>query len=779
MKFSVNWLQEFVDLPKNREEIADLLTRAGVETKNIETRGAKIDTVIVSRITASSPHPNADRLSICEVDDGSGTKRQIVCGAANYKVGDKVPLALPGAKLANGTEIRKSKLRGVESEGMLCSPIELGLGQDASGLMILLPDARVGMPISDLFPTDTILDVEITPNRGDLLSHFGLAREIAALTKKKLRPDLPARELLTTATGVKISAPTECPFFSARKIDNVKVARSPQWLRTKIESVGIRSINNIVDISNFVMLELGQPTHAFDADKLNGGINVRLARNGEKFLALDGKTYSLKPNNCVVADEKRGVGIGGVMGGEETGVTDSTKNILLEAAYFLPASIRRTARELNLPSDASYRFERGVDPGMILRASARATELIREIADGTPAKKIQTAGKLPANPPDVSLSYEKCDRVIGVAIKPKTVDEILTRFGLSKSKSANWKIPSYRRDLQRDVDLIEEVVRAYGVDKIPGTNRSRVMPSSVADLSHDIESTLRERLVAHGLSEVRTSKLIPRNEPAFCENAIALQNPLSEDHVALRPSLLSGLLGVFERNVRAGAERVALFELGRVFVPPDGREERRAGFLVWGKIVSDPHWRAADQGRLDFFDLKGAVESVFPDKLSFQRGTHPNLSLAAEIYDNNQLIGIAGQLSTFSLKIDAPGGVFVAELSLDLPIKGLGSRATFREFGKFPAIIRDIAMVVSEELTHEKVLKVIYDQNPPWLEKVEFFDQFVGEEATRRFGPKKKSLAYRLTYRDRSRTLTTEEVNAAHARIRERLQRDLGAELRE
>ena len=307
----------------------------------------------------------------------SGTKRQIVCGATNYKVGDKVPLALPGAKLPNGTEIRKSKLRGVESEGMLCSPIELGLGEDASGLLILSPDAKVGAPIADLFPADTILDVEITPNRGDLLSHFGLAREIAALTGAAAPVAAPGRTRRGGALGsITIAATRECPFFSLRKIDNVKVGPSPQWLRAKIESVGVRSINNIVDISNFVMLELGQPTHAFDADKLNGGINVRLARDGEKFLALDGKTYSLKPDNCVIADQERAVGIGGVMGGEETGVTDSTKNILLEAAYFLPASIRRTARDLNLQSDASYRFERGVDPDMILRASQRAAELM-------------------------------------------------------------------------------------------------------------------------------------------------------------------------------------------------------------------------------------------------------------------------------------------------------------------------------------------------------------------------------------------------------------------
>src|SRR5947209_17121025 len=518
MKFSVNWLREFVDLPNHPEEIANLLTRAGVETENIETRGAKIDHVIVSQITASSRHPNADRLSICEVDDGSGTKRQVVCGATNYKAGDKVPLALPGAKLPNGTEIRKSELRGVESEGMLCSPIALGLGEDASGLLILSPEAKVGAPITDLFPSDTILDVEITPNRGDLLSHFGLAREVAALTGKKLKSTPREAKIPVKKTGVTITATPECPFFSARRIDKVKVGPSPQWLRAEIESVGIRSINNIVDISNFVMLELGQPTHAFDADKLRGDINVRLARDGEKFLALDGKTYSLKPDNCVVADQGRAVGIGGVMGGEETGVTESTRNVLLEAAYFLPASVRRTARELDLPSDASYRFERGVDPEMVLRASARATELIQEITGGTVAREIHVVGELPSNPSDVSLIYEKCDRVVGIPIKPKTIDEILTHFGLKKisaAKITKWKIPSYRRDLQRDVDLIEEVARAYGVNKIPGIERGRYSASTAADHAHDFETALRSKLAATGLYEVRTSKLLPRERFAF------------------------------------------------------------------------------------------------------------------------------------------------------------------------------------------------------------------------------------------------------------------------
>ena len=782
MKFFVNWLGEFVDLPEDPEEIADLLTRAGVETKNIETRRAEIDNVIVSQITASSRHPNADRLTVCEVNDGSGTKRQIVCGATNYKVGDKVPLALPGAKLPNGTEIRKSKLRGVESEGMLCSAIELELGQDASGLLILSPKAKIGAPIGDVFPSETILDVEITPNRGDLLSHFGLAREIAALTGNKIKSTPREAKIDIRKTGVTISAIRECPFFSARRIDSVKVGPSPQWLRAKIESVGIRSINNIVDISNFVMLELGQPTHAFDADKLEGGINVRLARDGEKFLALDGKTYSLKPDNLVVADQERAVGIAGVMGGEETGVTESTKNILLESAYFLPASVRRTARNLSLPSDASYRFERGVDPEMVLRASHRATELIREIANGTPAKEIGVAGKVPANPADVSLTYEKADRVVGITIKPRTVDEILTGFGLKKTSAARttkWKIPSHRRDLQRDVDLIEEVIRAFGVDKVPGTDRSRFTPSSAADHSHDLESELRNRFVAYGLSEVRTSKLLPRERFAFGENAIELRNPLSEDHVALRPSLLAGLLAVLDRNIRAGAERVAIFEVGRVFDPPSGVEKRRVGILLWGNVGDEVHWRS-EKRQFDFYDLKGAIELSRSD-LSFRRRQQDdNFALAVEITAGNQLIGLAGRLSnSLAFKIDAAGGVFVAEVSLDFPISGLGSRATFREFGKFPAVERDIAMLVPEDLTHEKILEIISTDWPPFLERVAFFDRVVGKEAEELFGPGKKSVAYRLTYRDQSRTLTSEEVSAVHAKIRERLQRDLGAELRE
>src|SRR6266513_2725132 len=636
MKFSVNWLREFVELPPSIEAPAELLTMSGVEIEATEKRGADFDHVVVAQITDSKPHPNADRLTVCLVDDGSGTKRQIVCRAKNYRVGDKVPLALPGAELTGGLKIRASKLRGVESEGMLCSAKELGVAEDAAGLLILSPKAKIGAPIRDLFPPDTILDVEITPNRGDLLSHFGLAREIAALTNKglvgqslhlpsKSAGDAPALQ----KKGNTISALRECPFYSARRIENVKVGPSPDWLRAKIESVGIRSINNVVDVSNLVMLELGQPTHAFGADKLSGEINVRLAHEAEEFLALDGKAYELTPENLVIADDERAVGIAGVMGGEESGVTEATRNVLLESAYFLPASIRRTARTLNLPSDASYRFERGVDRQMILPASQRTAELMRQITGGTPGDSIDVAGELPPNPLKISLRYERCDELLGRRIESKTVDAILNSFGLQKNGDGGWRIPSYRRDLQGEVDLIEEVIRVYGIDKIPSADRSRFTPLSEADRIYDFETKLRRDLIALGLNEARTSSLIARDQTNEPHERIELRNPLSEDHVALRVSLIPGLLAALARNVRAGAERIALFELGNIFSPPRGDERRSLGIVLWG--TTGANWRNYKKRRVDFFDLKGVIESLRVPELKFRRGERPSLVLTAEI----------------------------------------------------------------------------------------------------------------------------------------------------
>lgn len=782
MKFSLNWLGEFVELPNDVVELSELLTLAGVEIEGIETRGANFPNVVVAQITSSAQHPNADRLSVCQVDDGSGQPRQIVCGAKNYKVGDKVPLAQPGAVLTGDFKIKASKLRGVESQGMLCSAKELGLAEDASGLLILSPEARIGAPISGLFPNDTILDVEITPNRADLLSHYGLAREIAALTEKPLRALEIAEPSTVTGDSVKVSAPNECPFYSARRISNITVGPSPAWLRAKLEAVGLRAINNIVDITNFVMLEIGQPLHAFDADKLEGGINVRLAQPNEQFLALDGRTYNLSPKNMLIADAVRGIAIGGVMGGEDTGVNNATRNVLLESAYFRPANIRRTARELNLPSDASYRFERGVDSGMVLRASERAAQLIREIAGGKPADETITAGTLPAPPAGFSLRYARCNELLGAAVAPEEVDRILEGFGIHKlgatDEQSSWRIPSYRSDLRREVDLIEEVVRVFGISRIPAADRSRFTPVSAADRRYDFEMRLRQRLVGRGFSEARTSALVGRRTlgTGFAETAVELRNPLSEDHVALRPSLLPGLIAALERNVRAGAKSVRLFEIGRVFLPPNGSEVRRLALLLCGAASASTYWRGGPSRTLDLFDLKGALAAAGLGEVALRRFERAEFALATEIFFDHEKRGLGGQLVSGQSSASAP--VFVAEVDLPNEFEATASARQFCELQRFPSIGRDIALIAPEELSHDEILAALKSANEPLLATVELFDLFSGKGAEH-IGTGRKSLAYSLTYSDKNRTLTSDEVSAAHDRIRERLRSQLGVELRE
>lgn len=783
MKFSVNWLREFVDLPATAEELADLLTFAGLEIEGIEQRGLELDNVVVAQINASSQHPNADRLSVCRVDDGTNHDRQIVCGATNYKVGDKVLVALPGAALPNGLKIKASKLRGIESQGMLCSPSELGISEESDGLLILSPDAQIGASIGTLFPPDTVLDLEITPNRGDLLSYLGLAREIAALTGKTARaPEIPEPRTKQDRS-VRISALRECPFYSARRIENITVGPSPGWLRAKLESAGLRPISNIVDITNVVMLELGQPLHAFDADQLEGGIQVRLATEGERFLALDGKTYSLGSEDLLIADDVRAVAIGGVMGGENSGVGETTRTVLLESAYFLPSSIRRTARRLNLPSDASYRFERGVDPAMTLRASERAAQLIAEIAGRRPATEIAVAGEVPPPPANVTLRYRRCDQLLGVTISKEEADWHLSAFGLVRIEgqegASTWQIPTYRPDLKREADLIEEIVRQYGINKIPARNRSLFTPASMADRAFDFDARVRQRLSARGFSEARTSALIPRSGDQFAQEALELRNPLSEDHVALRPSLLPGLLAVLERNIRLGAQSVRLFELGRVFSPFEAQEERHLALLCSGEVESAVHWRTGDQRLLDFFDLKGSADAVEAGVLSFRRTEKPGLVFAAAIVSGETPIGIAGQLaSTHSSILGANSPVFVLEMNLRPAETIAAEKLRFREMEKFPSITRDVAMIVPDSLSHAEIERVIISADEPLLARAQVFDLFFGKEATT-LGAGRKSMAYTLTYQSKNRTLTNDEVAVVHGRIRERLKSELGAELRE
>lgn len=782
MKVSLNWLKELVDLPQDAAVLSELLTKAGVEVEGIEVRGVSIDNVVVAQILESAQHPNADRLSVCRVDDGAGQPRQIVCGAKNYKVGDKVPLALPGAVMPGDFKIKVGKLRGVESQGMMCSGKELGMDDGVEGLLILPESAIPGTPISALFPGDTILDLEVTPNRPDLLSHIGMAREIATLIKKPL--GLPADVAATASTQsvpskeITLEAPDGCPFYTARRVRGVKVGPSPAWLRSKLEAIGIRSINNIVDVTNYVMLEMGQPLHAFDLAKLKGSIRVRNAGEGESFFALDGKTYLLAPRHLVIADQERAVAVAGVMGGEDTGVSETTTDVLLESAYFALARIRRTSRELGLASDSSYRFERGIDPEGTLPASARAVQLIVEVAGGTAEPVAEAAGAGPDARHTVPFRLERCRAVLGAAVSQEQVDQILTGFGLQKQEN-DWDAPSFRQDLTREIDLIEEVSRVIGIEAVPARWQSRFFGSSPADKRYDQAMRFRRLLVAQGFNEARSLTLISeRALAAFpVEGALRVRNPLNEDQVILRPSLIPGLLAALALNVRVGTRDLRLFEVGRIFRGTD-REERTSLSLLLTGGIHPTSWRDDKPRQADFFDLKGVLAALNLGALTFEPVSHPALALAVEIRRGDTVAGFAGQLlPARARELDATAPVLVAKLDLDL-LDVAPARPRFVELPKFPAVTRDIAMLAPVDIPHARIEGLLRSAGEPLLVNVELFDVFT-DLTGQKIPNDKKSLAYALTYRSGERTLTADEVAAAHQRLKERLKADLAVTFRE
>jgi phenylalanyl-tRNA synthetase beta chain len=798
MKVSLHWLRELVELPPDVPQLVDLLTLAGVEVEGVETHGVNIPQIVVAQIRESVQHPNADRLSVCQVDDGSGTARQIVCGAKNYKVGDKVPLALPGAVLGPDFKIKVGKLRGVESQGMMCSAEELGMPGGADGLLILPPAAKVGAPLSELFPGDTVLDLEITPNRADLLSHVGIAREIAALTGKTYQFPKSTVELEGFGTSAVDVEPAGCELYTALEISNVKVGPSPDWLRRKLEAVGLRPINNIVDITNYVMLELGQPLHAFDAGKLNGDIRVRAGIEGEDFLALDGKTYKLAPDFIVVADDQRALALGGVMGGEDSGVTEATQNIILESAHFDGPTIRRTSRALGLASDSSYRFERGVDIDGVMVASHRAAALILDLAGGTigdlgvghgPEARVgfDPVAELHENEGTVfthtvALRPERAAALIGLPVTTERIEEILTGFGLQKADHG-WEIPSFRPDLTREIDLIEEIARVIGMDAVPARAQAQFAPASGTDRAYDRAMALRRRLVAQGFAEARTLMLIGEAMPGLglqhdaAEHRRRVKNPMNDEQVILRPALLPGLLQALRDNLRAGAKTVRLFEIGRVF-SAQGSEEATHLALVLSGPASSRTWRAGEGSEADFFQLKGIVSTLLGPDTTFFAAQNPALALALRVEVKGQAAGFLGQLwPEDGRALDAAAPVLFAELHLDALPAGAAVQK-YREIPRFPATARDIAMLAPLHLAHAEIEQILRGANEPLLMEVELFDVFADPSGVR-IPADKKSLAYSLTYRSAEKTLTADEVNAVHARLKERLISTLAVTLRE
>ena len=779
MKISLNWLRDFVDCQLSASELETLLRRAGLEVAGIEVRGAAMDNVVVAQILESTQHPNADRLSVCRVDDGSGTPRQIVCGAKNYKVGDKVPLALPGAVLPGDFKIKTGKLRGVESEGMMCSAKELRLAEESDGLLILPADSKSGTPIKDLFPPDTLLELEITPNRPDWLHHFGVAREISVFTGLDVKSPQAKMASMGSAEGHAVLDDEGCEYYTLRRISGVKVGPSPQWLADRLASVGLRSVNNVVDVTNYVLFEMGQPLHAFDAAKINGPLHVRRASEGENFRALDGRDYKLKPDFLVIADANGPAALAGVMGGELSGVTESTTDILLESAVFNPAMVRRASRSLGLISDSSYRFERGIDPEGVALASARAVELILQVAGGVADDTLWVAGKSHERR-EVKLRHARVRSLLGLDLSNDEIESALVRVGLQKisgGDESHWAIPGFRRELHREADLIEEISRVVGIEKIPSRAVGVFAPASDADLAYDFAMDLRRKLAGMGFHEARTSTLV--SAAAAPGDAVELKNPFGDDQSRLRNSLIPGLLSALARNIDQGAKSIPLFEVGRVF--SSAGEFQRLTLVATGDIQS-PDWRGVATRAWDIFDLLGVVRHLVRledgDLKPLEVAPAP-FGAASEVYFGGKKIGIAGQLHpSIARDLGVTTPLLAAEFDLAAWQAVLPKTRLASALPKFPTSSRDIAFLAPLDLKYGSVQSAVEALKEPLLDGIHLFDLFTDSKGIK-IPADKKSLAIALTFRSSERTLTAEEVNAATDRIKATLRESLGVDFRE
>ncbi|MGC4014826.1 MAG: phenylalanine--tRNA ligase subunit beta [Luteolibacter sp.] len=793
MNVSLNWLSTHVDLGgKSPQELDDLLTFAGIEVEGIEIEGVSSDKVVVAQIMEAVQHPNADRLKVTQVDAGEGQLRQIVCGAQNYKVGDKVPCALPGAALPGGFTIGETKMRGVESKGMLCASVEIGLPKGEDGLLILPSDSPIGRPVKELFESDVLLEVEVTPNRPDLLSHHGMARELATLLKQPLKPlEIPARDTAPAGASVKLEAADGCPFYTVVKIDGVQIKESPAWLQRRLESIGLRPINNVVDVTNFVLHETGQPLHAFDTAKVNGALVIRRAKDGEAFKALDDATYALQDSDLVISDESgAALALGGVMGGADSGVTEGTTSILLESAWFEPSGIRRTSRRTALSSDSSYRFERGADPQGVLPASALAVKLILETAGGTAAATTAVAGEAPVRVQPVTLDYARLDQLMGSSISHEAADEILTRLGLVKQAGGQWLVPSFRADLQRHIDLVEEVARVHGLDNVPSRFQGAFVASSSVDAAYDADMALRRALAALGFHESQTIKLIADNQvadslplrPLQDGDLIRVKLPLSEDHAVMRPSLVPGLVASAARNIRQGTKALRLFELGRVFRNAGGGKAKDLESDGLGILLSGPAvpagWAQAERVS-DLYDLKAIIGALVPNAhVQFVPKERDGFALGADVQADGQSIGnFARLLPARERELDLGGAVFVAEFDLAKLRKLRSGIAHAEELPQFPASSRDAAMDVPVTLANLEIEKTLAKLQEPLLISFECFDVF-RDPSGEKLPADRKSVAYRFVYRDAARTLKAEEVDAAHQRVLDSLVKGLGVKFR-
>ena len=819
MKVTLNWLKQYVDFNWSPDELTERLTMLGLEVEDVQKLGGEFEGIVVAQVLTRDKHPNADKLSLCRVNDGRG-ERQIVCGAQNFKAGDKVPLILPGASLPlkpgekEPFTIKVGKIRGVESHGMMCSPQELGLGDSVDGLLILREDAQVGQAFAEYLGragSDVVYDLEITPNRPDLNSVIGIAREIAALTGHPLKwPEVSVTTGPMSAAGaepgtgidryvaLRVEESEFCPRYVARVLTGVKIGPSPDWLRATLEKVGLRSINNVVDVSNYVMLEVGQPLHTFDYHLLSKGsadkptIVVRRAKADERFTTLDGTERTLHPNHLLIADEQKGVALAGIMGGQNSEITDATRDVLVESAYFSPANIRHTSRQLGLRSESSYRFERGGDIGITDWASRRCAQLILQTAGGQLVPGVLDSCATEIQPKAVTVRHHKVAQLLGVPVTAPETRRYLGQLGLrivsGDADSATFEIPTHRVDLKREVDLIEEVARLYGVDKIPGTPPRGAIGTHAFDAIHDQIGEARRLLCGMGLSEAQGQTLIADSAAAMVASAdvtVSLANPLSSDMNVLRPSLLPGLLEMLRHNFARKNPDVALFEIGRVFTRANAavKEERRIALALMGQRCP-AFWSGADrEARFDIYDLKGMLEE-FLEQFGLRGLTwvkrptsaSPFLESATVTLGGRLVLGEFGQLlPALARQRGLRDAVFLGELNLDELLQRRNSSKGFKPLPHQPSIRRDVAMILLEATTHDAVLEVVRRAKPANLESVELFDVFRGANVP----AGQKSVAYAFTYRAADRTLTDQEVNATQDRLVGDLKQKLQAIVRD
>ncbi|AJQ46378.1 TPA: phenylalanine--tRNA ligase subunit beta [Pseudomonas putida] len=796
MKFSEQWLRGWVNPQVSRDELVARLSMAGLEVDSVTPAAGQFSGIVVGEILATEQHPDADKLRVCQVTNGQETF-QVVCGAPNARPGIKIPFAMIGAELSGDFKIKKAKLRGVESFGMLCSAAELEISEENDGLLELAADAPVGEDIRKyLSLDDASIEIGLTPNRGDCLSIAGLARDVSALYDTPVtRPVVPAvAPAHDEVRPVEVSAPAACPRYLGRVIRNVDLSKpTPLWMVERLRRSDVRSIDAAVDITNYVMLELGQPMHAFDLAEINGGIRVRMAEEGEKLVLLDGQEVALRADTLVIADHTRALAIAGVMGGEHSGVnTEKTRDLFLESAFFEPISVAGKARSYGLHTDASHRYERGVDSQLAREAIERATQLLLDIVGGEAGPVVEAVSEqhLPQVAP-VTLRAERITQMLGMEMDPAQVEQLLNALELTTTKSggsegvAQWtvNVPSHRFDISLEVDLIEELARLYGYNNLPVRYpQARLAPQGKPETRGDLP-TLRRLLVARGYQEAITYSFIdPKLFELFSPGVepLLLANPISSDMAAMRASLWPGLVKALQHNLNRQQDRVRLFESGLRFVGQLGDLQQQpmiAGVITGSRL---PEGWANGRDGVDFFDVKADVEALLGysgalSDFTFSAGKHPALhpGQTAAIERDGKLVGYLGAIHpelAKALGLDRP--VFLFELVLGDVVEGRLPK--FSELSKFPETRRDLALIAGRDVASSAVLELIRDNAGEWLTDLRLFDVYQGKG----IDPDRKSLAVGLTWQHPSRTLNDDEVNTTLQNILTSLEQRLNTTLR-